>query len=86
VTELPAYGDPKRHKQPISWHGPLAAGAGLVLTGSDKRMIVVDAATGRLTTPLAAGLALDGEADLAPIAAAGTLFALTRNAVLTAYR
>ncbi|OYW11723.1 MAG: pyrrolo-quinoline quinone, partial [Acidiphilium sp. 37-67-22] len=86
VTDLPAYGNPARRRQPLTWHGPLVAGAGLLLTGSDRRMIVVDAVTGRLLTTPDQGLALNGEADLAPIAAAGTLFALTRNAVLTAYR
>ncbi len=86
VTDLPAYGNPAQRRQPLSWHGPLVAGAGLLLTGSDRRMIVVDALAGKLLTPPDQGLALNGESGLAPIAAAGTLFALTRNAVLTAYR
>lgn len=86
VTDLPAFEDAKKETGPITWHGPLLAGAGLILTGSDGRMIVVDAQSGKLATPLADGLALNGQADLAPVAASGTLFVLTRNAVLTAYR
>lgn len=86
VTNLPAYRNPKKQHGPLTWHGPLLAGAGLLLTGSDQRMIVVDARTGVLTTPPEIGLGLNGVADMAPIVADGTLLMLTRNAVLTAYR
>lgn len=86
VTDLPVYENPKKEKSQIAWHGPLVAGTGLLLTGSNRRMIVVDARTGKLLTSPRDGLALNGRADLAPIAAASTLFVLTRNAVLTAYR
>lgn len=86
TRDLPAYTNPAKGTGPITWHGPLIAGAGLILTGSDKRMIVVDAGSGKLLTPPDQGLALNGEADLAPVAADGKLLVLTRNAVLTAYR
>ncbi|MCF3946959.1 PQQ-binding-like beta-propeller repeat protein [Acidiphilium sp. AL] len=86
VTALPAWRNPKTDSGPISWHGPLLAGNGLILTGSDRRMIVVDARTGVLLTPPDRALGLNGVADMAPIAAGGNLLVLTRNAVLTAYR
>lgn len=86
VTDLPAYRNPKKDYGPIAWHGPILAGNGLILTGSDRRMIVVDARTGALLTPPDRALMLSGVSDSAPIVAGGTLLALTRNAVLTAYR
>ncbi|MDD2876718.1 MAG: PQQ-binding-like beta-propeller repeat protein [Acidiphilium sp.] len=86
LTDLPAYQNPKKDYGPIRWHGPILAGDGLILTGSDERMIVVDARTGILLTKPDRSLNLHGVSDAAPIAAAGTLLALTRDAVLTAYR
>jgi outer membrane protein assembly factor BamB len=86
LTDLPAYKNPKKDYGPLYWHGPLLAGAGLIMTGSDERMIVADARTGVLLTRPDQALGLRGVADNPPIAASGTLLALTRNAVLTAYR
>jgi outer membrane protein assembly factor BamB len=86
LTDLPAFKNQKNSTGPLRWHGPVLAGNGLVLTGSDGRIIVVDARTGVLLADPADSLALNGSADLPPIAVGGTLLALTRDAVLTAYR
>jgi outer membrane protein assembly factor BamB len=86
LTDLPAFKNPKKDYGPLSWHGPVLAGNGLVLTGSDGRIIVVDARTGVLVADPADSVALNGVADAPPIAVGGSLLALTRDAVLTAYR
>ncbi|MGC9269359.1 PQQ-binding-like beta-propeller repeat protein [Acidiphilium sp.] len=86
LTDLPAYKNPKKDYGPIRWHGPIVAGSGLILTGSDQRLIVVDARTGILLAKPEDSIELHGVADQPPIAVGGTLLALTRDAVLTAYR
>ncbi|HET9148480.1 MAG TPA: PQQ-binding-like beta-propeller repeat protein, partial [Acetobacteraceae bacterium] len=85
VTQLPAFLHPKSDSGPLAWHGPLLAGNALLLTGDDRRLLVVDAITGRIASPPERSLKLNGPADLPPIAAAGKMFVLTRNAVLAAY-
>ncbi|SIR15670.1 PQQ-like domain-containing protein [Acidiphilium rubrum] len=86
VTDLPAFKNPKKSYGPLRWHGPVVAGNGLILTGSDQRMIVVDARTGVLLARPEDSIELHGVADEPPIAVGGTLLAMTRDAVLTAYR
>ena len=86
VTQLPQFENPEKSKGPISWHGPLLAGHRLILAGSDRRLVTVDALTGTLGTAPKQAPKLRSPADLAPVAADGALFVLTRNAVLSAWR
>lgn len=85
VTQLPAFLHPKKSSGPITWNGPLLTGNVLLLTGDDQLLLMVDAITGNVIAPPDQSLRLNGAADLPPIAAAGKLFVLTRNAILTAY-
>jgi outer membrane protein assembly factor BamB len=82
VYNLPAYGNPKKRKNPIIWSGPLLASDKLYLVGSNKQMITLSPTDGKLiaTTKLGA------PAFLPPIIADNTLYLLTDDGKLTAYR
>ena len=61
--------------------GPVLINGLLVLTNDHGEIALVDAVAGKLTQTAKLG----GPADMPPIAAAGMLLQLTRNAKLTAY-
>jgi outer membrane protein assembly factor BamB len=79
--QLPAYKKPKSKSNPILWTGPILVNGQLVLSNDHGEIATVDAVAGKLvqTAHLAAA------ADMPPVAAAGVLLQLTRNAKLTAY-
>lgn len=79
--QLKAYNNTKSKSGPILWAGPVLVNGQLVMANDHGQMAVVDAVAGKLTTTIN----IDGPADVAPIAAAGMLLQLTRNAKLTAY-
>ncbi len=82
VTDLPRYEDEERRKGNLFWTGPVLAGGKLVLAGSNEQALSVDPANGRII-----GIQeLRGAATVSPIAAAGTLFILTEDATLQAFR
>jgi outer membrane protein assembly factor BamB len=80
-TQLPLYHKPKKKKQPILWSGPTLVNGQLLVTSDYGDLLAVDAVTGQT----GATTKLQGPADMPPIAAAGLLLQLTRNATLTAY-
>jgi outer membrane protein assembly factor BamB len=63
-----------------TWSGPTLAGGALWLTSSKGALLAVDAATGRVGTPLDLGSAV----YIAPVVAQGKMFVLTDNAKLIA--
>jgi outer membrane protein assembly factor BamB len=79
--QMPAFKKPKKRSDPIAWAGPVLVNGQLVLSNDHGEIAIVDAVAGKLTQTAQ----LDGPADIAPIAAAGMLLQLTRNAKLTAY-
>jgi outer membrane protein assembly factor BamB len=80
VTQLKRYEDEER-KEPVVWSGPVLAGGRLWVTGSQGGILEVDATTGQVRQTLD----FSGS-DLAPLIAANTLLALTRNGNLVAWR
>jgi len=80
-VQLPAYKKPKSKSKPILWTGPVLLNGLLVLSNDHGEVALVDAVSGKITQTEK----LDGPADMPPIAAAGVLLQLTRNAKLTAY-
>ncbi len=82
VLQLPHYGDPKKKADPIIWSGPVLASDRLFITGSNKQMVVVSPFTGKQT----AKFKLGAPAYLPPVVADNTLYVLTDNGKLTAYR
>ena len=82
LTQLEAYGNPRKRKDRISWTGPVMAGERLVLASSDGRMVVLDPQTGAIAEEKKAG----GSVFVPPIVANQTVYLLTDDAKLVAFR
>lgn len=81
VTPLARYKNDDRNKV-IVWFGPVLAGGRLILTNNMGQMATVDPVSGKVL----GSEKIDGPAMLAPVVADNTLFVLTTNGTLTAYR
>lgn len=79
---LGAFEDPDYREDPIVWAGPVAAGGRLLLTSSTGRLVSVDPATGQII----AEAALPDGASVPPVVAGGTIYVLTDDADLIAFR
>jgi outer membrane protein assembly factor BamB len=82
LTDLPRYDNPEKRRDPLFWTGPILAGGRLVLAGSNETALSVNPADGRIIGQQD----LRGAAAVTPIAAAGTLFILTDDGSLQAFR
>jgi len=82
ITQLDRYEDPDDADDPIQWSGPVLAGGRLILVSSDARMIEVAPETGEVTQRSE----LPGDTLIAPVVANNTLFILTDDGDLVAYR
>ncbi len=82
ITDLPRYDNPEKRRDRLFWTGPVLAGGRLVLAGSNETALSVDPATGGILGQQA----LRGPAAVAPIAAAGTLFIVTDDGTIQAFR
>ena len=82
ATELPRYNNPEKARDAIHWAGPVLAGGQLVLVSDNERMTTVDPASGKML----GGRDLSDAGLLTPVVAGNTMFVLTNDAELTAYR
>ncbi len=82
VLKLDRYSNPKKKEGPIIWSGPVLASDRLLLAGSNKRLVTVSPYTGKLISSVKIGAA----AYLPPIVAGKTVYLLTDDGKLTAYR
>jgi len=82
VTDLPRYDNPEKRRDPLYWTGPVLAGGRLVLAGSNEKALSVDPRDGRILGQES----LRGPAAVAPIAAAGSMFVVTEDGTLQAFR
>ena len=82
VTQLDVYENPAKKKDPIRWFGPVLAGDRLVLAGSNGKALSVSPYTGQVLGEQG----LSGPAAVTPAIAGGTLYIVTDNGTLTAYR
>jgi outer membrane protein assembly factor BamB len=82
TTQLPPFRDMKNHNDPIRWTGPLLAGDRLVVAGGNAEALAVSPYTGAIL----GRQKLPAAASLSPIVAGGTLYLLTDDATLTAFR
>ena len=82
ATQLPRYRKEKKKANPINWTGPILAGDRLVVTSSQGQMVNVSPADGTIQSTVKAG----GPVLLSPIVAGGTLYILTNDGRLTAWR
>ena len=82
VVPLPRFEDPEDREEPILWSGPVLAGGVLVVASSDgevRRLSPDDGSS-------AGAAAVAGGARVAPVVADGTIYLLTRDAGLVAFR
>jgi outer membrane protein assembly factor BamB len=82
ATQLDPYKDMEKKRDPIHWIGPVLGGDRLVVVGTDAMAVAVSPYTGAIL----GNQALPGPAAMAPTVAGGTLYVLTDDATLTAFR
>ena len=82
VLDLPRYEDEKKKKDALEWTGPVLAGDRLIVLGSDGEAISVSPYTGEALGRIEFS---DGS-FIAPVLADNTLYILTEDADLIAYR
>ncbi len=82
VTQLDVFENPEKKKTPIRWLGPVLAGDRLVVAGSNGQALSLSPYTGQILGKQD----LAGAASVTPIVAGGTLYIVTDNGALTAYR
>ncbi|MGE5271994.1 MAG: PQQ-binding-like beta-propeller repeat protein [Thiohalocapsa sp.] len=82
VRPLPRYEDEKSRSDPILWAGPVLGGNRLIVVSSTGEAVSVSASTGELVgrQPISSG------GHLEPVIANNTLYLLTDDANLSAYR
>ena len=83
VSPLPRLTDPDDpHSTPITWSGPILVGDRLLLAGSNGQALTVSPYNGEVM----GRLNLPGPVLTPPVAAGGTVYLLTEDAELLAYR
>ena len=82
ISRLPRYKKDKKKGKAVLWQGPILASDRLVLTSSDGRMFAMSPYDGKLLSQIR----LPGPASMPPIVAAGTIYVLTDDGRLNAYR
>jgi len=82
LTQLPRYKNEKKRKRPIGWSGPILAGGRLILVATDGSLLNVAVADGRIGN----GIRLGKTIYAAPVVAENTLFVMTDDGRIVAYR
>lgn len=82
VTELPAYKNKSQRTDPITWNGPILAGGRLMIFSSHGKAFDIDPQDGRKIR----GWATRANVHIPPIIAKQTLYLLSDNGTLYAYR
>ncbi len=82
LLDLPRYDNPEKRRDPLYWTGPVLAGGKLILAGSNETAVSVNPADGTII----GRIDLRGAAAVSPVAAAGTLFIVSDDGTLQAYR
>jgi outer membrane protein assembly factor BamB len=82
ITQLQRYDDPEDRKGPIRWQGPVLASDRLILVSTNDDIVTVSPYTGKILSREE----LPDSASLAPVVADGSLYILTNDGQITAYR
>jgi outer membrane protein assembly factor BamB len=81
-SQMPSYEDPEDFEDPISYSGPVLVGGRLLLTDSLGNLLSFDAASGAAQ----AGARVEGGSLTGPVVADGTVYVLSDNGTLYAFR
>jgi outer membrane protein assembly factor BamB len=82
VRRLRRFKDPEDRRGPISWFGPVLAGDRLILVSSDAKAVSISPYTGEILGTIK----LSDPASVAPVVAEETLYILTDDARIVAWR
>lgn len=84
IRQLRRYEDPeaKIDKGIITWYGPVLAGDRLLVASTDERLLAVSPYTGDLLGEVS----LPDKASVSPVVAGDTVYVITDDATLSAYR
>ncbi len=82
VSPLPRYEDPEDKEDPIQWLGPVLAGNRLYIAGRHGTLLALSPTDGEILETLASSM----PAAVPPIVSDGTLYLLTKDANLAAFR
>ncbi len=82
LKELPQYKRPERRRGRIVWAGPVLAGGRLLLASSEGRLLSLSPETGETLDEMRIG----DDVFIPPIVANETVYVLTDEATLIAYR
>jgi outer membrane protein assembly factor BamB len=83
LHQLPRWGNEKKKEDPIFWVGPVLGGNRLIVASSHGELQEISPEDGK---PVGPPLRLPAPAFVAPVIAGGTLYILTDDATLAAYR
>lgn len=83
VVQLPKWKDEEDKKGAIRWAGPVLASNRLLLTGTNGDLIAVSPTNGEILSRTRVG---DGTIYLAPVVAGGTVYILSDDGKLSAFR
>ncbi len=82
VTRLPRFEKPKKKTKPIEYAGPVLASDRLIVAASNRELITLSPYTGKTIS----AVKLKAAAYLPPVVAGGTVYLLTDDGRLNAYR
>lgn len=82
VNALPRYRDPSGRSDPVVWSGPVLAGGRLILVNSQSRAVFFSPTTGEQLGEMP----LSAPATVPPVVADGTMYVLSSDGYLSAYR
>lgn len=82
ITQLDSFQDMKKSTDPIAWMGPVLAGGRLIVAGTQGMAASLDPVSGAVIGQQQ----LSGPASVAPVVVGGTLYIITDDGTITAYR
>lgn len=82
VRDLPRFENPEKRKDEIRWSGPVMASGRLLLAGSNEQLLQVNAVDGEIVAQMDIGKPV----SIPPVIAQGTLYLLSDDGTLMAYR